>query len=120
MNCNFFLQLIKKNESTLRENLVRTFCSLSFSESVVKISALLDSLKINKQKLSAKKKLGLHSEVYVKILPKSKRNRELVDDILVQFFTVHLSVAVRLIFFQLLRNKRQNNSEKLGLQLVRN
>jgi hypothetical protein len=77
-------------------------------------------LKIYKQKLGLQKKLGVHSEVYRKILPKSKRNRELVDDILVQFFTLHLSMTVRLIFFQSLRNKTQNNSEKLGGQLVCN
>jgi len=64
------------------------------------------SLKIYKQKsgpqkkLGLQEKLGLHSEVYRKTHPKSKRNRELVDDILVQFFTLHLSMAVRLIFFQ--------------------
>jgi hypothetical protein len=58
------------------------------------------SLKIYKQKSGPQKKLGLHSEVYRKTHPKSKRNRELVDDILVQFFTLHLSMAVRLIFFQ--------------------
>jgi hypothetical protein len=64
------------------------------------------SLKIDKQKLNVQKKLGLqeklglHSEVYRKTHPTSKRNRELVDDILVQFFTLHLSMTVRLIFFQ--------------------
>ncbi len=38
-----FCTIDKKNESAPRENPIRTFCSLSFSESVVKISALPDS-----------------------------------------------------------------------------
>jgi hypothetical protein len=78
------------------------------------------SLKIYRQKLGLQEKLGLHSGVYAKILLKNKINRELVDDILVQFFMLHVSMTVRQIFFQLLRNKGQNNSEKLGLQLVCN
>jgi hypothetical protein len=40
VNRNFFVQLTKKKESAPRENSISTFCSLSFSESVVKISAL--------------------------------------------------------------------------------
>ncbi len=35
-----FCTINKKNESTPRENSIRTFCSLSFTESVVKISKL--------------------------------------------------------------------------------
>ncbi len=38
-----FCKIDKKNESAPRENPIRTFCPLSFSESVVKISALPDS-----------------------------------------------------------------------------
>ena len=40
MNCNFFVQLVEKIESELRENSSGTFCSPSFTEYLVKISQL--------------------------------------------------------------------------------